>query len=752
MKPAPVRRAALAASLALLAAFAASVALLAALAVAPPRASAATRLFIRNHVNSNDVRGLAPWQGSLAAATTGGLVTVSMPAGPLAKTIASPDGLPSNHALCVVASPSGDLWIGTADAGVARLTPAGTWRRTLTTFDGLPSDGAQAFLRLGDSIWVGTTGGVALFTETPGNARIALRRSDTSASTAGGLVSDDVRSLAQSIGDTLWAGTSGGLAAFAAGAWTDRRALFAAPVTALLSVGDTLWIGAGSGPRPYAGGVLGGVDPGFFGTTLALASWNGTVVAGGGGGVFRRVGSAWVATGPGLPFGIVNTLGTAPDGALWAGTQTGLARYDAASDRWTAYRTEGPDVPSTEKTAVRDAEAWFTTGNATAPGLGAGIVLHTDGVHWLDLTSDSTRGALQKSSVFGILVSRDQKLWFGHCCGSATPQPRVERYDPATGAWDYPGPTNLWCFAQAPGGRVYGGSVEYGNGVYVFDPVSAAVLDSLTPSNTAGSARGFGLSSNNLRAIAFDPAGVAWIATADNGVDRWDGRGTDVHADDFWDHYSTGFPSSKTTSLAVLDTATVYVGTQAGVAVLVRGFMNVARKDAINGAIGAVVVQDLAHDPRRVVWIGTNAGLARFDDVSMEVERFTTTDGLVSDDVHGLAWDEARGILWVATSDGVSEIHPQTGGAPALGADVYAYPNPAAPGQGGVRIGGLAGAVTGEVRDVAGNLVRSFRADPVANTVWDLSDASGRPAAPGIYLIVLRDATRVRTLRVAVTR
>ena len=41
---------------------------------------------------------------------------------------------------------------------------------------------------------------------------------------------------------------------------------------------------------------------------------------------------------------------------------------------------------------------------------------------------------------------------------------------------------------------------------------------------------------------------------------------------------------------------------------------------------------------------------------------------------------------------------------------------------------------------------------PVNNVVWDLKDPSGASAAPGVYLVVLRDGDRVRVLKAAVTR
>jgi len=719
-------------------------------AAAPSVANAATRLFIRNHVNSNDVRGLVAWNGTLVAATTGGVVTIEMPAGPLAKILAAPGGLPSNRTLTAAATGSGDLWIGTVDRGVARRTAAGGWRRTLTTFDGLPSDAVQTLLRVGDSVWVGTSGGAALFAENPANARATLRRSDSNASTAGGLVSDDVRALAV-LGDTLWIGTGAGLSSFAGGVWLDRRAVFAGPVRALLAVGDTLWIGTASGPRAYANGTLAPASPGHAGSSLALIEAGGAVYsATNGSGVFRRSGGAWTATGTGLPFGAANALGIAPDGALWAGTQTGLARYDAASNTWVPYRTEGPAINDLQKAAVAGGTVWFTPGNASPPGTGSGLVLRTDGTSWDVVTSATTGGALQAASTFGILASREGPLWFGHCCATGPPAPRVDRYDPAADAWLAPGGSNVLGFGQAPGGRVYAASDR--SGVFVYDGVSGALIDSLTPANTVGSAAGPGLTGLNVHAAAFGTSGIGWFGVFDSGVDRWDSRGTDDHSDDRWSHFATGFPSTKVTSLTALDTATVYVGTQVGVVVIAGAVLDLDRGEAIAAVTGSVLVEDVSHDPRRIVWIATNAGLVRFDHATLETQRFTTADGLVDDDVRGLAWDEARGILWVATGNGVSEVHPQSSGAPSFGAEAYAYPNPARPGTGAIRIGGLTGAVTGEIRDVTGRLVRNIRADPVSNAVWDLRDASGAPAAPGVYLIVLRDGDRVRIVRAAVAR
>jgi hypothetical protein len=134
------------------------------------------------------------------------------------------------------------------------------------------------------------------------------------------------------------------------------------------------------------------------------------------------------------------------------------------------------------------------------------------------------------------------------------------------------------------------------------------------------------------------------------------------------------------------------------------------------------------------------------------VEKFGAADGLAGDDVRSLAWDSARGILWAGTTDGISEIFPASGTGPSFGSGTYVYPNPVAAGSTVLRLGGITGEVQGEVRDLSGAVIRAFECNPVQNEAWDLRTGGGSPAAPGIYLIVLRSDGRSQVLRVAVVR
>jgi hypothetical protein len=92
------------------------------------------------------------------------------------------------------------------------------------------------------------------------------------------------------------------------------------------------------------------------------------------------------------------------------------------------------------------------------------------------------------------------------------------------------------------------------------------------------------------------------------------------------------------------------------------------------------------------------------------------------------------------------------GAAPGFSGRTFAYPNPLREGDGRLRLGGLTDAIEGEIRDPAGRVVQRFRADPSSDEIWDLRRADGGSAAPGVYLVVLRDGDATRILRVALLR
>jgi ligand-binding sensor domain-containing protein len=708
--------------------------------------ASATKLFVTSYINSNEIQGITVWKGLLTLATLGGIATYDTGTDRFEKILRSPAGLPSNDVLCVEVSPSGALWAGTADAGIARLLPNGSFRRTLSSFDGLPGDRVQALYVRGDTVWVGTGAGLALLIENPSNGQLSLTRTYTSASTAGALVGDDVRAFLQ-VADTLWCATTAGLSSFAAGVWQERRTALSRPATSLAFHADTLWAATDLGPYRYADGVFRAANSGHaFASQVLFADAAGFYSGSKSSGVRRYVSGVWLAHGSGIPSPQVAVLRDGPDGSLWAGTIDGIARYVLSADSWDARRSDGPRVSAARRAIVDSRGVWFATGNAYPPGSGRGVVLHYDG-GWSAITSGTTGGSFQSSDAFGILSDREGRLWIGHCCASGDPRPRLDLWDPATDIWSRPSAYNIITLDQAPSGLVYAAGVEMENGAYVFDAQTAALLDSLTPANTGG-----GLSSNNLRAVRFDAAGKGWFGSAARGLDVWDGKGTLDHADDVWAHHDVS-PSNEVTSLAVLDTNTAWIGTTSGAGRLVgNGFTRVLTTLGSPG-LPSGQVNDLALDSRGNVWIATSGGLVRADaSGSGGIEIFTTQDGLVDEDVQALAWDAGHGALWVGTGKGISRVVPVFGDEPGFTDRTYVYPNPSRAAGGSLKIGGIQNALDGEIRDVSGALIREFHCDPASNEIWDLKSADGSPASSGIYLVVLRDKGRTKILRAAVVR
>ena len=710
-------------------------------------ASGQTSLFVKNYVNSNEIQSITSWNGLLAMGTLGGVVTIDTGTGLATKILRSPAGLPSNQVLAVAVSPSGMLWAGTAESGIARLRPDGTFRRALSSFDGLPGDRVQAIYTHGDSVWVGTSAGAALFTEHPGTGQIGLARAFTNANTSGALAGDDVRALIQ-VGDTVWAATTSGLSSFAAGAWQNRTSALPIAATSLEVYQDTLWAATPLGPYQYAAGVFRAANSGHTFASQALAVSPVGLVSGSAAlGVYRYAAGAWTSISTGLPSLRVAALGMGPEGALWAGTAEGAARYVPASAAWEPHVTDGPIVNGTQRAVADSRGAWFTTGNQFPPGGARGVVLHFDGTAWSAFTTANTGGSFQEADAFAIFSDRASKLWIGHCCLDGEPRPRLDRYDPSSGFWDTPPAYNIWAIDQNLSGAVYAASVEHENGVYVFDAATGALLDSLTPANS-------GITSNNLRAVRFDPAGKGWFGTAFNGIDVWDGRGTAGHGDDLWVHY-VAQPSNQVTSLAVLGPQAAWIGTTGGAGRIENGTFTRALTVAPSAGgpgLPSAQVNDLALDSGGSVWIATSGGLARVDVSGLgPIEVFTSMQGLVDDDIRALAWDASKGVLWVGTAHGISRVVPSSSAVPGITDSTYVYPNPSRA-AGMLKLGGIRNALEGEIRDLAGNLIHRFRCDPASNEIWNLMKENGEPASAGVYLVVIHDKSASRILRAAVVR
>ncbi len=124
-------------------------------------------------------------------------------------TLSTSHGLPSRDLTAVVASPSGEIWVGTDDAGVAvSLTGASGTFVAYGLDDGLPSLAVRdILLATNGAVWVATDGGVAVIEAGQFDFR-AYRSAD------GQLPSDDVRQLAEDSSGRILMATGDGAALY----------------------------------------------------------------------------------------------------------------------------------------------------------------------------------------------------------------------------------------------------------------------------------------------------------------------------------------------------------------------------------------------------------------------------------------------------------------------------------------------------------------------------------------------------------
>lgn len=303
---------------------------------------------------------------------------------------AANSGLPHDWVTGVEVGPDGTLWIGTFDAGLARLD--GTdWAVFTAETSGLPSDGIRDLLVGRDgALWVATGLGLARF---DGSSWRVYDRSNSP------LVVDHVTAVAEDHDGVIWVGsgnvTEGGLYSLANGIWTAHTAQ--------------------TSPLPC----------GIVETILVDESnvkWVGTSQCAGAGGVVRIDGNDWTVftkDNSALRYNAVESLATDGLGHIWAGStaqfyldpdvlQGSLARFDG--ERWGELLPNASGATSNRVTAVevdRRGRVWVAT-SVDGPFLWELAVL--DGDSWIVL-SELDPAFQNDDVIWNLHEDADGRMW-----------------------------------------------------------------------------------------------------------------------------------------------------------------------------------------------------------------------------------------------------------------------------------------------------------------------------------------------------
>ncbi|MCS7302822.1 MAG: hypothetical protein NZ606_05245 [Candidatus Kapabacteria bacterium] len=248
--------------------------------------------------------------------------------------------------------------------------------------------------------------------------------------------------------------------------------------------------------------------------------------------------------------------------------------------------------------------------------------------------------------------------------------------------------------------------------------------------------------------IALDAAGTKWLGSyrtdADGSGLVWfnDGGTLDNTRDDRWGRITTqgtALPSNTITALATDRTGMLWVGTTAGVAVVVNPtavlsgatpFIRTVRE------LRGVVINTIAVDALNNKWIGTPNGIWIIGDDGITILGTITQAQypvLLSNDIRAITTDGAQGILYIGTERGINVLRT-IAVAPRQEYQLQLYPQPYDPEQGMLTIEGLAPETELRISTISGVTIRTIRTRS-RMVLWDGRDEGGNLLPTGIYLL-----------------
>ncbi|WKB54200.1 diguanylate cyclase domain-containing protein [Eleftheria terrae] len=211
-----------------------------------------------------------------------------------------------------------------------------------------------------------------------------------------------------------------------------------------------------------------------------------------------------------LPDSFIHALHVDPQGTLWVGTSAGgLARYDAAQDRFVVYPAAAGNVAGAAVYAIEGDGAgglWLGTGAGLAhldPGRG-------------HITPHAGAAGPGAGPVQALLRDRAGALWAGTRHGLWRRLPRSERYSLVplpTEEGPAPAVTRLM---QDSAGRVWAGTRPHG--AFVIEPGPGTVR-AVRESGNPGAA---GLHGDTVFAMLETVPGEVWLGTDGGGIVRVD--------------------------------------------------------------------------------------------------------------------------------------------------------------------------------------------------------------------------------------
>jgi hypothetical protein len=310
-------------------------------------------------------------------------------------------------------------------------------------------------------------------------------------------------------------------------------------------------------------------------------------------------------------------------------------------------------------------------------------------------------------------------------------------------------------------GWSYISEVEYddeGN-LWVLNGLSNDPLKVLTSDNEWYSfSLGSGAKSKFTDKMVIDYNGNKWMAIRGSGLFGYNDQGTiSTASDDQIVNLTTGentgaLPSNEISALAVDFDNEIWIGTEAGFAVLynsdgafdaVDGDYNAQRikiefEGNVEYVLGSTGITDIEVDGANRKWFGTaNAGILLLSADGLDILEHHTMENspLISDNIQDLEINQETGELFIITDKGLISYRTNATYEDPDYADVQIFPNPVRPDfDGPITMQGIRYNSDVKITDVAGNLVYQTTSNGGTAT-WSGRTLTGEKVKSGIYLI-----------------
>ncbi len=687
-----------------------------------------------------------------------------------------PNALASNHLSALAIDRSRRLWLGTSGAGASVLSADRSAWSLVNVFDGLPSDSVTVLAAEGDTMWIGTTAGLALWDgrQVSGVLPDGVNPSPFASNDITGIV---VR------GDTVWVATGAGIyvsrVSQGLSAWgtanaglaslaIDRMVADAATLFALDSTAVHRWDAPSNAwqATPNIGGVY------------SLTAAHGGVFAAADLGLYRWGGTDWTPLNAALATSHDSPLVMTADesGRVWAAGRPARSRNIAGTGLYGqpaggagAWTFDLPPGPPNNNCVNLDLEGDRLY--ATTFGKGIGRLQSGNWTLWVPSPVGDTSSTRFFRPLFPytMLIDKQSFKWFlcwapySLTAAGCVPDTgiieiltdsgvdRVRHHllgpQPDSARWSFGAASTL----DSMGGRWFGLSSPCGDQpnlhpaglLYFKTDTDGGVNYSSANGNAA-------LPSDLVLSLVTDGHGRMWIGTA-GGLSYSDAPGTgppDVKTVNNTDTYEVHGLAVYGEVLWAFTNDKLY---RYGVTTLnENGYYDVPGRPA------GLAMRPLDIGRDGTVWLGTVSGVRAYRPTGGFDDYTTANSPLADDEVRSIRVDRRTGQVWMATAGGISRFDPgyvpATVRLPSL--SITIYPNPIRQTAIGVpvRLIGNGADYVGAIYDLSGRRLTRFEVRGNRRVVWNGRDANNELARPGIYFLRAESGGRSAVVRLVLLR